>query len=140
MMEDKQSWLLEMWKIKVRSWREAARLYFKSGVAMLAALVFPAAEMRRLDKRLAGRRHAGEDAVLRRAGRWFAMLERLGLRPSCLARSLTLARVLREEGHDACIVFGVRSDNGEMEGHCWVAMDGTPVTEAPTSFKELRYG
>ena len=137
MKEVQQSWLLEMWKIKVNSWREAARLYAQSGVALLRALLFPAAEMRRLEERKAHRQRAREDAVLRRAGRWFALLDRLGLRPSCLVRSLTLARVLREEGYDAHLVFGVRSDNGDMEGHCWVAVEGRPVSEAPASFKEL---
>ncbi len=30
--------------------------------------------------------------------------------------------------------------NGDMEGHCWVAVDGRALTEAPESFKELKYG
>jgi len=139
MKEVQQSWLLEMWKIKVKSWREVARLYARSGLALLRALLFPSVEMHRLEDRLAQRQKSREDAVLRRTGRWFAVLDRLGLRPSCLVRSLALARVLRREGYDAHLVFGVRSDNGDMEGHCWVAVEGRPVTEAPASFKELRY-
>lgn len=137
MKEVQQSWLLEMWKIKVKSWREAARLYARSGLALLRALLFPSVEMRRLEGRMAQRQKAREDTVLRRTGRWFAVLDRLGLRPSCLVRSLALARVLRREGYDAHLVFGVRSDNGDMEGHCWVAVEGRPVTEAPASYKEL---
>jgi len=139
MKEVQQSWLLEMWKIKVKSWREAARLYARSGLALLRALLLPGIEMRRLEDRLAQRQRAPEDTVIRRAGKWFAAIGRLGLRPSCLVRSLTLARVLRREGYDAHLVFGVRSDNGDMEGHCWVAVEGRPVTEAPASFKELRH-
>jgi hypothetical protein len=139
MKEVQQSWLMEMWKIKGKSWREAARLYARSGVALLRAFLFPAVEMRRLDDRIVQRQRAPEDAVLRRTGKWFAALDRLRLRPSCLVRSLTLARVLRREGYDAHLVFGVRSDNGDMDGHCWVAVDGRPVTEAPASFKELRH-
>ena len=126
--------------IKFNRWHEALRIYARSGSALLRSLLFPSVEMRGLEKRLASRRGAREDEVLRRAGKWFAVLDRLGMRPSCLVRSLTLARVLREEGHDAHLVFGVRGDNGEMEGHCWVAVDERPLTEAPDSFEELEYG
>lgn len=136
----KQYWLLEMWKIKVRSWREAMRIYVQAGIALLLARIAPAGQMRRLERRLSGRSRTGEDVVLRRAGKWFTLLDRMGLRPSCLVRSLALARVLREEGHDAHLVFGVRSDNGDMEGHCWVAVGGRPVTETPADFEELEYG
>jgi hypothetical protein len=129
-----------MWKIKVNAWREAARIYARSGAALLHAFLFPAALLRGLERRLAGRRRVREDEVLRRAGKWFALLGRLGLRPSCLTRSLTLARVLRAEGYDAHLVFGVRGDNGDMEGHCWVAVDGRPLSEVPDSFKELKHG
>jgi len=97
-------------------------------------------ELRGLEKRLSDQQRVREDEVLRRAGKWFALLGRLGMHPSCLQRSLTLARVLREEGHDAHLVFGVRSDNGDMEGHCWVTVDGRALTEAPESFEELKYG
>jgi hypothetical protein len=131
---------MEMWKIKLRSWRDSARIYARSGIALLRSLLFPAQEMRGLEKRLAAGKRAREDVVLRLAGRWFGLLGSLGLRPSCLTRSLTLARVLRQEGHDAHLVFGVRGDNGDMEGHCWVAVDDRHLTDAPESFEELQYG
>jgi len=140
MKEVQHSWLLEMWMIKLRSWREAVRLYTRSGLALSRALLFPASEMRKLEERLSERRRSSENMVLNRTGKWFALMERMRLRPSCLTRSLALARVLREEGHDAHLVFGVRSDNGDMEGHCWVAVGGKPITEAPDSYEELRYG
>lgn len=140
MKEERQSWLLEMWIIKVNKWREALRIYVRSGAALLRSFLFPAVELRGLEKRLSDRQRVREDEVLRRAGKWFALLGRLGMHPSCLQRSLTLARVLREEGHDAHLVFGVRGDNGDMEGHCWVAVDGRALTEAPESFEELKYG
>ena len=137
---NKQNWLLEMWKIKVASWREAARLYSRSGIALLQALIIPARELRKLEQRLSRGTRADEEAVLLRTGKWFAALEKVGMRPSCLVRSLTLARVLRGEGHDAHLVFGVRSDNGDMEGHCWVAVGGRAVTEAPSDYEELERG
>lgn len=126
--------------IKFGKWREALRIHARSASALLRSSLFPGIEMRGLERRLAARRGVREDEVLRRTGKWFAALDRLGLRPSCLVRSLTLAHVLREEGHDAHLVFGVRSGNGEMEGHCWVAVDGRPLMEAPDSFKELKHG
>jgi hypothetical protein len=129
-----------MWIIKLKKWLEALRIYTRSGAALLRSTLFPAVELRGLEKRLSGRQRTREDEVLRRAGKWFAILSRLGLHPSCLVRSLTLARVLREEGHDAQLVFGVRSGNGDMDGHCWVAVDGRALTEAPESFEELEYG
>lgn len=139
MKERRNSWLVEMWKIKAEGWRENARVYAKSFTAFLRSLIFPARELRKLDGRLSGRGRLREDQVLARAGKWFAVLERVGLRPSCLVRSLTLASVLREEGHDAHLVFGVRGDNGDMEGHCWVAVGDETVTEAPTSYQELEW-
>jgi hypothetical protein len=139
MKRKQQNWLLEMWKIKLNSWREPARLLMLSGYAILRARILPAYEMNKLEDRLGRRRRCGEDTVLLYAGKWFAVLDRLRLRPSCLVRSLALARVLRGEGHDAHLVFGVRSDNGDMEGHCWVAVGDRPVTEAPADYKELRY-
>ncbi len=135
-----QSWLKEMWKLKARSLREAARIHARTAKALLRARAFPAAEMKALQRRLSGPHTADEGAVLRLVGKWFTVLERIGMRPSCLVRSLVLARVLREEGHDACLVFGVRSDNGNVEGHCWVAVEGKPVMEVPTSYRELSNG
>ncbi len=139
MKKVKQSWLLEMWRIKARGWREGVRLHASSAISLLRASLFPAVEMRRLDRLLSRRQRAREECVLRRTGRWFAVLDRLGMRPSCFVRSLTMARVLRKEGYDAHLVFGVRSDNGDMEGHCWVAVGERPVTEVPADFEELRY-
>ena len=108
--------------------------------ALLRARIFTAAELRGLRDRPSKPCRSDEQAVLRRAGRCFALLERAGLRQSCLVRAVALARLLREEGHEAALVFGVRSDNGNVEGHCWVAVGGRPVTEVPTSYKELKDG
>lgn len=133
----RDNWLMDVWKIKAISLRNASWLYAKAGFALLMAQFFPASEMRKLEKRLGDSRGLAEEIVLHQTGKWFGLLERMGLRASCLVRSLALARVLRHEGHDAHLVFGVRSDNGEMEGHCWVSIGGRAVTEAPASFKEL---
>lgn len=140
MGEKRQNWLLEMWKLKARNMRYASRIHARTARALLRARIFTAAEMRALQRRLAKPRAAGEQEVLCLAGKWFAALDRIGLRPSCLVRSIALARVLREEGHDARLVFGVRSDNGSVEGHCWVAVEGRPVMEVPADYRELGNG
>lgn len=137
MGERHEHWLVATWKIKAKKGHGAMRLYAKAGFALLRARFFPASEMRKLEKRLVNSQRLSEDIVLQHTGKWFALLDKMGLNPSCLVRSLTLARVLRQEGYDAHLVFGVRSDNGEMEGHCWVAVGGRAITEAPSSFKEL---
>jgi hypothetical protein len=137
-MRSEEEWLIELWKEKASEWREAGRMYAEAARALLRSFLVPGRELHKLESRLVKRRHTREDVVLHRTGKWFALLEKLRIRPSCLVRSLTLASVLREEGHDAHLVFGVRSDNGDMEGHCWVAVEERPVTESPTSFKELK--
>jgi hypothetical protein len=130
-------WPVDTWMTNLIRLRHDIRLYAKSAFALAVAHFFTGSEMRKLEKRLVGYQRLGEDVVLAHTGKWFALLERMGLRQTCLIRSLALARVLRQEGYDAHLVFGVRSENGEMEGHCWVSIGGRAVTEAPASFKEL---
>ena len=65
---------------------------------------------------------------------WLRVLEKLGMRPSCLARSVLLCRVLRQCGVDAKVTFGVTGGGGVAHAvenrirHCWVeeAGDETP--------------
>jgi hypothetical protein len=137
-MRSEEEWLVELWKEKAKEWQEALRVYAEAALALLRSFLIPGRELRKLEGRLVKGRRSQEDVVLVRTGKWFALLEKLRIKPSCLVRSLTLAQVLREEGHDAHLVFGVRSDNGDMEGHCWVAVEERPVTEAPSSYKELK--
>jgi hypothetical protein len=136
----KNHWLIDAWGIKLAKIRDILGVSARTWFALTMAHFFPASEMRKLDKMPPGYQRLGEDVVLQYTGKWFALLEKIGLRASCLIRSLALAKVLRQEGYDAHIVFGVRSENGEMEGHCWVTIGGRAVTEAPASFKELHDG
>lgn len=137
-MRSEEEWLVELWKEKAKEWREALRVHAEAALALLRSFLIPGRELRKLEGRLVKGRRSQEDVVLVRTGKWFALLEKIRIKPSCLVRSLTLAQVLREEGHDAHLVFGVRSDNGDMEGHCWVAVEERPVTEAPSSYRELK--
>ena len=46
---------------------------------------------------------------------------------TCLHRSLTLAWLLRCEGHHGSLHFGVRKLDGQFEAHSWVECDGSVV-------------
>ena len=48
---------------------------------------------------------------------------------SCVGRSVTLAEVLRRDGHDPSLRIGV-SATGGFGAHAWVTVDGRPVLEA----------
>lgn len=49
-------------------------------------------------------------------------------RPTCLARSIVLARMLRQGGRDARVVIGV-SRRGGFAAHAWVEENGRAVGE-----------
>jgi hypothetical protein len=63
----------------------------------------------------------------------------------CLARSLTLARVLGRRGIATEIRLGVRRQDGHLRAHAWVEFRGRPlndterVHERYAAFDQLRY-
>ena len=52
-------------------------------------------------------------------------------RPNCLARSLTLWRLLDGAGYDSTLRIGVRHHEGEFQAHAWLERDGTVLNDAP---------
>ena len=50
---------------------------------------------------------------------------------TCLTRSLVLARMLRRRGAAARLRIGARLENGALDAHAWVELDGLPVNDAP---------
>ncbi len=50
----------------------------------------------------------------------------LGRRPTCLARAIVLAHLLRQRGRDARVVIGV-ARRGGFAAHAWVEDDGCAV-------------
>lgn len=56
-------------------------------------------------------------------------------RRRCLARSLTLARVLGRRGVKTEVRIGVRTEDGTLSGHAWVECRGRPVTDDPRSLE-----
>lgn len=48
----------------------------------------------------------------------------------CLARSLALARMLRQAGYEAEIKLGVQHAGGRLHGHAWVVVADRPVGES----------
>lgn len=51
-------------------------------------------------------------------------------RASCLPRSLTLHRLLREGGIDVDLRLGVRKVAGRLEAHAWIERDGQALLES----------
>lgn len=50
------------------------------------------------------------------------------VRSTCLIRSLVLYRLLRTEGMEVQIHFGVRKAGSTLAGHCWLTHQGRPLT------------
>ena len=48
---------------------------------------------------------------------------------ACLPRSLTLLRLLGQQGIEARLKLGVRREDGHVEGHAWVEFEGTAINE-----------
>jgi len=48
----------------------------------------------------------------------------------CLARSLTLGRILAARGVPVDVRIGVRCNGRELEAHAWVELAGTPINDA----------
>lgn len=57
------------------------------------------------------------------------VMRRLLKRDYCMKRSLILFRLLRRWGHDVRVIFGVRKHAGDLKGHAWVEIEGTPFRE-----------
>jgi Uncharacterised nucleotidyltransferase/Transglutaminase-like superfamily len=64
---------------------------------------------------------------------------------ACVPRALAVYNSLKAEGHDVVFVSGVRRNNGKLEGHAWVELNGISMdafndTPSAQIFKEnFRY-
>jgi hypothetical protein len=47
--------------------------------------------------------------------------------------SLVLQRMLREQGIESALRFGVRKAGGRLEGHAWVECDGVTLADPPAA-------
>jgi len=66
--------------------------------------------------------------------RWYC------LTPVCWKRAAVLHRYLALNGTTTKIVFGMRkSDNGTMQGHAWLELDGRPILETDTPEYTVTY-
>ena len=48
-------------------------------------------------------------------------------RNPCLFRSLVLYSLLHQGGATPELFFGVRQEGDELQGHCWLVLDGEPL-------------
>ena len=53
----------------------------------------------------------------------------LMFRPVCWKRAAVLHRYLSRNGEPTRIIFGVRNESGEVDGHAWLEADGQPILE-----------
>ena len=64
---------------------------------------------------------------------------------ACVPRSMALFALLSERGHPATVVSGVRREDSELVGHCWVLVTDRPLEgsgdhAAPDCYEQnLRY-
>jgi hypothetical protein len=62
---------------------------------------------------------------------WLVALASRVLGTRCLARSLTLTRILARRGVASELRIGVRPINQELEAHAWVEWKGTVLGDSP---------
>lgn len=53
----------------------------------------------------------------------------LMFKPICWKRAAVLHRYLSRNGERTRIIFGVRNESGEVDGHAWLEADGQPILE-----------
>jgi hypothetical protein len=101
--------------------------------ARVALCVLAYATIARLTARLTRRRGSG----LRSADDCAVALRRaLRVLPEsgCLARAIAATCLLRREGHDPRIVFGVAlGEDGRLDAHAWVQHEGRTVVGGETA-------
>ena len=56
-------------------------------------------------------------------------IDRFVFRPVCWKRAILLHRFLGKQGCASTVVFGVRKVGGNLKGHAWLEVDGSPAYE-----------
>lgn len=81
----------------------------------------------------------GSPALQRATAELAAKLTRLRLRgrANCLERSLLAFRFLARAGAEPSLVLGAATRDGEISGHAWVVVDGSPVLESPAALDQF---
>jgi hypothetical protein len=54
----------------------------------------------------------------------------LMFKPICWKRAAVLHRYLSRNGIQTRIIFGVRNESGEVDGHAWLEANGQPILES----------
>lgn len=110
----------------------AVPLMMRLPLARLARVLEPRRQaVSDLDSACMERRVAFIDEALRR-GRPF-------VRPGCLSRGVTRYWFLRRAGADVVLCFGTGKVESQVQAHCWLTIDGTPLYEPEddTTFSTL---
>ena len=114
------------------AWLIVRMLGWKVALAALKRTVPLARLVRLVEPSLAPTRDERERArvefAIRRLGRVLA-------RGDCLERSLVAYRYLARAGAPPRLSIGFDRDDGRVEGHAWVTVDGRPVAESEESLR-----
>lgn len=81
---------------------------------------------------LAETRHEGSPERFARYVDWWLRAPCFPVRYNCWTRALVLFELCRLEGiADVALLVGIRIGEGTLDGHAWLARDGTPFLEPP---------
>jgi hypothetical protein len=58
-----------------------------------------------------------------------AAAARTPFKPTCMVRSRVIGDLLRMRGIGSSLCVGVRMDEGRLDAHAWIEVDGIPVAE-----------
>lgn len=127
------------WRLADRDRFAAARALLWLLAARLAVRLLSYATIKRLTARLTGR---GAPAALSVDECALALRRALRVLPGsgCLPQAIAADCLLRREGHDPRIVFGVALDGaGRLDAHAWVQHQGRTVIggEAAETYRPL---
>ena len=113
------------WTRSPAAWALLARMVLWRTALPVLTRALPLERVVRMLARPRTRPHpAGQKLAIRAAGRLWRKAD-----APCLQRSLALYRELGGLGADATLVCGLAHEGGELVGHAWVELDGTPLLE-----------
>lgn len=79
------------------------------------------------------RREAIED-LLYYVDRWLQLFP-YNVKGNCFPRSLSLYRIARRAGYPVSFCCGVRKEQGTLDGHAWLMLEGRPFHETGQYWK-----
>jgi hypothetical protein len=119
-----------------RDWRDLAEA--AGSLVWAHALLRFSSPARVIDRATAGRPATvrSTPAGLARVAWLAGVAARHAVPASCLPRSVALARMLARRGASPIIRIGVRRDQGRLEAHAWVVLDGRVINDDESAISQ----